>query len=61
MPLLLPGQPFPPLTVNLPGGRSLLLPDALTGGFAMRPGEVSRSLRYVRQRRTVMPGRWVAV
>lgn len=31
--LLLPGDPFPPLTIKLPGGRALDLPDAAAGHF----------------------------
>ena len=34
MTVLQPGEPFPSLTVALPGGRTLRLPDAL----AVRPG-----------------------
>jgi peroxiredoxin len=35
MTVLQPGDPFPSLTVALPGGRTLLLPDALTGRFGI--------------------------
>jgi peroxiredoxin len=35
MPLLRPGDPFPSLTVNLPGGETLDLPDALAGHFGV--------------------------
>jgi peroxiredoxin len=35
MPLLRPGDPFPSLTVALPGGGTLTLPDALAGGFGV--------------------------
>ena len=30
-----PGDPFPPLTAALPGGRTLRLPDALAGHFSV--------------------------
>src|ERR1700752_1809577 len=33
--MLHPGDPFPELTVALPGGRSLQLPGALAGGFGV--------------------------
>jgi peroxiredoxin len=33
MPLLSPGSTFPALSVNLPGGTALALPDALAGDF----------------------------
>jgi peroxiredoxin len=33
--LLHPGDPFPALTVNLPGGRTLHLPDAMAGHFGV--------------------------
>jgi hypothetical protein len=33
--LLHPGDPFPELTVALPGGRVLQLPGALAGGFGV--------------------------
>jgi peroxiredoxin len=33
--MLHPGDPFPALTVRLPGGGSLHLPDALAGGFGV--------------------------
>ena len=33
--MLHPGDPLPALTVKLPGGRSLQLPDALAGGFGV--------------------------
>jgi peroxiredoxin len=32
--LLTPGDPFPQLTVTVPGGRALTLPDAFAGDFA---------------------------
>ena len=35
MTVLQPGHPFPPLTVALPGGRALRLPDALDGRFGV--------------------------
>ena len=35
MTVLQPGDPFPPLTVALPGGRTLRLPDALAGRFGV--------------------------
>jgi peroxiredoxin len=35
MTMLHPGDPFPALTVKLPGGGSLQLPDALAGGFGV--------------------------
>jgi len=35
MALLNPGDQFPPLTVSLPGGDTLGLPDALAGGFGV--------------------------
>ena len=35
MTVLQPGEPFPPLTVALPGGRTLRLPDALAGRFGV--------------------------
>ena len=35
MPLLTPGDPFPRLTITVPGGRALTLPDAFTGDFAV--------------------------
>jgi peroxiredoxin len=35
MTLLHPGDPFPTLTVALPGGRTLRLPDELDGHFAV--------------------------
>ena len=35
MTVLQPGDPFPSLTVALPGGRTLRLPDALTGRFGV--------------------------
>ena len=35
MTVLQPGDPFPPLTVALPGGRALRLPDALAGRFGV--------------------------
>ena len=34
MPLLGPGDSFPQLTLNVPGGQALTVPDALAGGFA---------------------------
>ena len=34
MPLLGPGDSFPQLTLSLPGGQTLTVPDALAGGFA---------------------------
>jgi peroxiredoxin len=33
--LLHPGDPFPALTVNLPGGRTLRLPDDIAGHFGV--------------------------
>src|SRR3984893_5132185 len=35
MTVLHPGDPFPSLTVALPGGRALRLPDALAGRFGV--------------------------
>ena len=35
MTVLQPGDPFPSLTVTLPGGRTLRLPDALAGRFGV--------------------------
>jgi peroxiredoxin len=35
MPLLNPGDPFPPLTITVPGGQTLALPDAFAGDFAV--------------------------
>ena len=35
MTVLQPGDPFPPVTVSLPGGRTLRLPDALAGRFGV--------------------------
>ena len=35
MTVLQPGDPFPSLTVSLPGGRTLRLPDALAGRFGV--------------------------
>jgi peroxiredoxin len=35
MPLLNPGDPFPKLTINVPGGRTLTIPDAFGGDFAV--------------------------
>jgi peroxiredoxin len=35
MPLLNPGDPFPPLTITVPGGQALALPDAFAGDFAV--------------------------
>ena len=35
MTVLQPGDPFPPLTVALPGGQALRLPDALDGCFGV--------------------------
>jgi peroxiredoxin len=35
MTLLNPGDSFPELTVTVPGGGTLTLPDALTGGFGV--------------------------
>ena len=34
MPLLNPGDPFPQLTMNVVGGETLTVPDALAGDFA---------------------------
>ena len=34
MPLLSPGDPFPQLTISVPGGRQLTIPDAFAGDFA---------------------------
>jgi peroxiredoxin len=34
MPLLSPGDPFPQLTITIPGGETLTLPDAFAGDFA---------------------------
>src|ERR1700745_2486404 len=35
MPVLTPGDPFPSLTVALPGGQTLRLPDALAGRYGV--------------------------
>jgi peroxiredoxin len=35
MPLLNPGDPFPPLTITTAGGQALTLPDAFAGDFAV--------------------------
>jgi peroxiredoxin len=35
MPLLTPGDPFPRLTITVPGGRVLTIPDAFAGDFAV--------------------------
>jgi peroxiredoxin len=35
MPLLNPGDPFPQLTITVPGGQTLALPDAFAGDFAV--------------------------
>jgi peroxiredoxin len=35
MPLLNPGDPFPRLTMNVPGGETLTVPDAFAGDFAV--------------------------
>lgn len=35
MPLLHPGDTFPRLTLNLPKGQTLTVPDAFTGGFGV--------------------------
>jgi peroxiredoxin len=35
MTVLQPGDPFPSVTVSLPGGRTLRLPDALAGRFGV--------------------------
>ena len=35
MPLLSPGDPFPTLKLNLPGGQTLTLPDAFAGTFGV--------------------------
>ena len=35
MPLLNPGDPFPRLTLNVPGGQTLTVPDAFAGDFAV--------------------------
>jgi len=35
MPLLNPGDPFPRLTLNIPGARAVQVPDALAGEFAV--------------------------
>jgi hypothetical protein len=32
---LLPGDPFPTLTVHTPGGGNIILPDAFAGGFGV--------------------------
>src|ERR1700723_2691270 len=34
MPLLTPGDPFPRLTITVPGGQALTVPDAFAGDFA---------------------------
>jgi peroxiredoxin len=34
MPLLNPGDPFPPLTITVAGGQALTLPDSFAGDFA---------------------------
>lgn len=34
MPLLHPGDQFPQLTINVPGGETLIIPDAFAGDFA---------------------------
>ena len=35
MPLLNPGDPFPQLTITVPGGQTLAVPDAFAGDFAV--------------------------
>jgi len=35
MPLLNPGDPFPRLTLNIPGARAVQVPGALAGEFAV--------------------------
>jgi peroxiredoxin len=35
VPLLNPGDPFPRLTITVPGGQALTVPDALAGDFAV--------------------------
>jgi peroxiredoxin len=35
MPQLNPGDPFPKLTINVPGGQTLTIPDAFGGDFAV--------------------------
>ena len=35
MPLLYPGDPFPRLTLNVPGRQTLTVPDAFAGDFAV--------------------------
>ena len=35
MPLLHPGDPFPQLALNVPGGQALTVPDAFAGDFAV--------------------------
>jgi peroxiredoxin len=35
MPLLNPGDPFPRLTMSVPGGETLTLPDAFAGDYAV--------------------------
>ena len=35
MPLLNPGDPFPQLTITIPDGQTLTLPDAFAGDFAV--------------------------
>ena len=35
MPLLNPGDPFPRLTLNVPGGQTLTVPDAFADNFAV--------------------------
>jgi peroxiredoxin len=35
MPLFTPGDPFPRLTITVPGGRVLTIPDAFAGDFAV--------------------------
>jgi hypothetical protein len=42
MTLLHPGDPFPTLTVALPEGRALRLPDALAGHYGVLSSHVNR-------------------
>ena len=35
MPLLAPGDPFPALQLELPGGEGIQVPDALSGGYGV--------------------------
>jgi len=35
MPLLRPGDPFPQLTLAVPGGQTVVVPDLFAGGFGV--------------------------